>query len=130
MKNALESAIKSGHGIALIYATGIGLLASDMIPTIADAAYFRLMEKNKQKLDAGQITPRQYWTRDAALYYGLNPLYWALVLGIVVYTKGDFEDKLKVAIALVGAGAVVGVLAKNIQEEEKLKKTSLINKKS
>jgi hypothetical protein len=33
-------------------------------------------------------------------------------------------------VALIGAGAVVGVLAKNIQEEEKLKKNSILNKKS
>lgn len=119
MLNTFKSAIKSGHGNALIYGVGLGLIASDMIPTIADAAYFRLMAKNKEKLEAKEITPKQYWTREAALYYGLNPLYWALVLTAIYYTKGDYTDKVKVGLALLAGGAVVGVLAKNIKEEEK-----------
>jgi galactitol-specific phosphotransferase system IIC component len=64
------------------------------------------------------------------MYYGLNPIWWSLVLLAVVNTKGGLDNKLKLGVALIGAGAVVGVLAKNIQEEEKLKKNSILNKKS
>jgi len=80
-----------------------------------------MMEKNKRKLEEGSITPRQYWTRDAALYYGLNPIWWLLVLGVVVSTKGGLDDKLKLGIGIVGAGAVFGVISKNIREEEEKK---------
>ena len=131
MVGTIQKAVKTqGAGEAVLYAGLLGLLISDIIPTPADAIYFRLQEKNKQKLDNGIITPKQYWTRDALMYYGLNPLWWTLVLAAVVNTKGGLDSKIKLGIALVGAGAVVGVLAKNIKEEEKLKKSSLINKKS
>lgn len=131
MVGTIQKAVKTqGAGEAVLYAGLLGLLVSDIIPTPADAIYFRLQEKNKQKLDSGIITPKQYWTRDAVMYYGLNPLWWSLVLAAVVSVKGGLDSKIKLGIALVGAGAVVGVLAKNIKEEEKLKKSSLINKKS
>jgi hypothetical protein len=56
MKSTFESALKSGHGNALLYAGAIGLIASDIIPTPADAIYFRTMAKNKQKLNSKEIT--------------------------------------------------------------------------
>lgn len=118
----IKDAVGKGAGEAVLYGSLIGLVLSDIIPTPADAIYFRMMEKNKQKLEKGDITPRQYWTRDAAMYYGLNPLWWLLVLGLVVNTKGGVDNKLKIGVALIGAGAVFGVLSKNIREEERIKK--------
>lgn len=119
MISTIKSAVvEKNAGEAVLYAGLIGLVLSDIIPTPADAVYFRMMEKNKQKLEAKEITPRQYWTRDALLYYGLNPLWWLLVLGIVVKTKGDLSDKIKWGVGIIGAGAVIGVINKNIREEE------------
>ena len=118
IKTISEAVKQKGAGEAVLYAGLLGLLISDIVPTPADAVYFRSMAKNKEKLEKGEITPRQYWTRDALLYYGLNPLWWSLVLGSVVLTKGSVNDKVKIGIALVGAGAVVGVIFKNIREEE------------
>lgn len=114
-----DAVVKQGAGEAVLYAGLIGLVLSDIIPTPADAIYFRMMEKNKQALNDKKITPRQYWTRDAMLYYGLNPLWWLLVLGIVVKSGHDLNSKIRIGVALVGAGAVFGVLNKNIREEEK-----------
>lgn len=122
MISTIKDAVGKGAGEAVLYGGLIGLVLSDIIPTPADAVYFRVMEKNKLKLEEGSITPRQYWTRDAALYYGLNPIWWLLVLGVVVNTKGGLDDKLKLGIAIVGAGAVFGVISKNIREEEQRKK--------
>lgn len=123
MVGTIKEAVKTkGAGEAVLYAGLIGLVLSDIIPTPADAVYFRMMEKNKQKLEQGAITPRDYWTRDALLYYGLNPIWWTLVLVAVVNTKGGIDNKLKLGIGLIGAGAVLGVISKNIREEEKRKK--------
>lgn len=122
IKTISEAVKERGAGEAVLYAGLLGLLISDIVPTPADALYFRLMEKNKQKLENKQITPREYWTRDAVLYYGLNPLWWSIVLGAVVLTKGDLSNKVKVGLAIVGGGAVFGALSKNIREEEALKK--------
>lgn len=119
MLEALKSAAKHDkHGSALLYAAAIGLILSDVIPTPADAIYFRAMAKNKQLLQNKEITPKQYWTRDAVLYYSLNPIWWSLVLAALYYTKGDFNQKAKVGLALIGSGIVVGVLHKNISEEK------------
>lgn len=76
MLKTINKGINQGHGEAILYAGLLGLVVSDIVPTPADAIYFRLMEKNKQKLNNKEITPKQYWTRDAALYYGLNPIWW------------------------------------------------------
>lgn len=123
MVKTISDAVKNkGAGEAVLYAGLLGLLISDIVPTPADALYFRLMEKNKQKLENKEITPRQYWTRDAVLYYGLNPLWWSIVLGAVVLTKGDLSNKIKVGLAVVGGGVVIGALSKNIREEESRKK--------
>ena len=118
MVQTIKYAVKEkGAGEALLYAGMIGLVLSDIIPTPADAVYFRLMEKYKIKLESGEITPEQYWKRDAILYYGLNPLWWSLVLAAVVYAKGDLSLKLKLAVGIFGAGAVYAVLNQNIKED-------------
>lgn len=117
MKDSIKSAVKSGHGDAILYAGALGLLLSDVIPTPADSLYFNLMQKNKRKLEDGEITPKQYWTREAALYYGLNPLWWGLVLSALYLTKGHYTTKMKVGFGIIAAGAVVGVLNKNIEKD-------------
>lgn len=118
IKTIQRAVVDKNAGEAVLYAGLIGLVLSDIIPTPADALYFRLMEKNKAKLENKEITPRQYWTRDAALYYGLNPLWWLLVLTIMVRSKFDLNTKIKLGLAIVGSGAVIGVLNKNIREDE------------
>lgn len=119
MRDTIKSAVSAGHGDAILYAGAIGLLVSDIIPTPADSLYFSLMQKNKKKLEDGEITPKQYWTREAGLYYGLNPLWWGLVLSALYFTKGNNTNKIKVGIGIVAAGAVVGVLNKNIEKDMK-----------
>lgn len=122
MVNSFKSAISSGHGNALLYAGAIGLLLSDVIPTPADGLYFSLQQKNKAKLEAKEITPKQYWTRDAIYYYGLNPLWWGLVLGALYYTKGDYTQKAKVGVGILAFGVVLSVIHKNIKKDEELLK--------
>ena len=122
MINSFSSAVKGGHGTALLYAGAIGLLLSDVIPTPADALYFTLQQKNKAKLESREITPTQYWTRDAIFYYGLNPLWWTIVLGAMYYTKGDYTKKAKIGLGLIAGGIVVAVLHKNIKKDEELMK--------
>ena len=119
MKDVLNKAIASGHGDALVYAGAIGLILSDIIPTPADAVYFKLMQSNKEKLESGQISAKQYWQREALLYYGLNPLWWSLVLGALYFTKGHYTTKMKVGLAVIAAGGVFAVLNENIRKDQK-----------
>ena len=103
----------------LLYAVGLGLLISDIIPTPADAFYFYQQRKNKEKLEKGIITPKQYWTRDAMGYYVYNPLWWGVVLTATHFLGKSYEQKRNVLIGMVAGGLVVGVIAKNIKQDEK-----------
>lgn len=118
MQDSIKSAISSGHGNAVVYAGAIGLLLSDIIPTPADSLYFSLMQKEKRKLENKEITPKQYWTKEAVLYYGLNPLWWSLVLTAVYFTKGDYTNKMKVGFGVISAGFVFSVINSNIKKDE------------
>jgi uncharacterized membrane protein YkvI len=106
----------------LLYAVGLGLLLSDLIPTPADSVYFYLQQKNKEKLEKKEITPKQYWTKDAVNYYGLNALWWGGVLITTHYIGSGYEQKRNLLIGLIGAGAVFSVLSNNIKKDEEFYK--------
>jgi hypothetical protein len=80
------------------------------------------MRNNKEKLIKREITPKQYWSRDALLYYSLNPIYWALLFGVVVAVKGDYSAKMRVGLSIIAAGSVVGILHSNIRKDEELQR--------
>jgi len=103
---------------AIFIATGVGLILSDIIPTPADALYFNLTEKWKNQLEDGVITPKQYWTKNALAYYGLNPIWWSIVVGSSIFLGKSVEQKFGIFLALLSGGALVGVLGKNIKTDE------------
>lgn len=102
----------------LLYAVGLGLIISDIIPTPADALYFYRQRINKQRLEKGIITPKQYWTKDAINYYALNPLWWTIILAASIELGKTYEQKRNILIGMIAGGAVVGVLYKNIKKDE------------
>ena len=116
----IKSVSKSEYATAALYAGMIGLIASDIIPTPADALYFTIERNLRNKFMEKKITPKQYWAYETLSYYGLNPLYWALVLGITVSIKGPVTRKLYVASGIIGAGAVVGIIFSNIKKDVKM----------
>jgi hypothetical protein len=120
MQKAIANAIKGGHGTAMLYVAGISFILADAIPTPADAYYFNFQQKNKQKLEEGKIVPKQYWTREATAYYLSNIVWWSLVLGAMVYTKGDYTQKAKVGLGIIAGGVVLSVIHKNIKKDEEL----------
>jgi hypothetical protein len=101
----------------ILLAGGIGLILSDIIPTPADAWYFKLQSKWKSELEDKKITPKQYWTKNALAYYGLNPLYWSGILAITFAIGQNPREKLGIFAALLAGGAVIGVLSKNIKKD-------------
>ena len=111
--------MENNHKITVLYALGVGLLLSDLIPTPADAIYFNYQRNNKQKLEQALITPKQYWTRDAVGYYGFNAIWWTSVLGASFLIGKDFVQKRNLMIGLLAGGAVIGVLHANIQKDKK-----------
>jgi hypothetical protein len=120
MINEINKTLNSNVALGAVYLAGVSFILADIIPTPADAVYFSIQQKNKAKLERNEITPAQYWKRDALAYYGLNPIWWSLVLGALLLTKGDYTDKLKVGVGIIGAGAVIGVLNRNIKKDLEL----------
>jgi hypothetical protein len=117
--NTIASAVKTGHGNAVLLAAGLGLIFSDIIPTPGDAFYFWDQQRLKKLLEEDKITPKQFWIKNVAGYYLYNSLWWALVVGAVMLSKGGFDQKLKLALGIVGGGAVLAVIAKNIKKDNK-----------
>ena len=122
MRDTIQSAIKSGHGVGILYAGLIGLALSDIIPTPADALYFYNQQRLKEKFSKKEITPNEYWFKEGANYYGLNLLWWLTVIGVVSITKGGLKKKASVGIGVIAAGAVLGVIALNIKKDKELQK--------
>jgi uncharacterized membrane protein YkvI len=106
------------HKTKILYAVGLGLFLSDLIPTPADAVYFSFQRNNKQKLEEGKITPKQFWIRDAVGYYGFNPIWWASVFGASALLGKNFNQKRNIFIGLIAGGIVLSVLNKNIKKDE------------
>lgn len=122
MRDTMQSAIKSRHGIGILYAGLIGLALADITPTPADALYFYNEQRKKEKFKKQEITQNQYWFGNGANYYGLNLLWWLTVIGVVSITKGGLKRKATVGVSIIAAGAVIGVIALNIKKERELQK--------
>ena len=117
----IDKAIKDGNGNAIIYtAIGAAILANVM-PTPSDGFFFYQQRINKEKLDKGEITPKQYWTRDVFGYYFYTAAWYGLVLATVASVGGTYQTKAKILLGLSGAGIVLGVISKNIEAENKKK---------
>lgn len=104
--------------VKYLYVAGLAAMLADIMPTPADALYFIRQRHLKQKLENGEITPKQYWVKEATAYYSLNTLWWGAVLGITFGVKGGFKTKATVMGGLVAAGLVVYVIHKNIRKDE------------
>jgi hypothetical protein len=122
VRDTIQTAIKSGHGVGILYAGLIGLALSDIIPTPADALYFYNQQRLKEKFTKKEITPDKYWFKEGANYYGLNLLWWLTVIGVVSITKGGLKKKASVGVGVIAAGAVIGVIALNIKKDKELQK--------
>lgn len=109
---------KIDQNTALIYAGLLGLVLSDIIPTGGDALYFNKMRKWRNQLIKGEITPTQYWKKEALGYYTFNSGWWLGVGVITLCIKGDWKTKLKVLAGFAGAGVVAFTIIKNIKDDK------------
>lgn len=119
-RTEISGAFQSPHATGVLYASILGAVLGDIIPTPADAVYFLYERKLRIKLIDKTITPAQYWERTAFAYYILNPIWWLLVFLVTIAIKGDAKKKMSVMFAMIGAGAVIGVLARNIKKDNEL----------
>jgi hypothetical protein len=113
----IKSAFSGPHATGALYIGLLGLFLSDLIPTPADAVYFNLERKLRDDWKSGSISAKQYWTRETTSYYGLNALWWLLVIVIATQIPGSARKKMNIALAIIGVGAVVAVIHRNIQKD-------------
>ena len=98
---------------------------ADLLPHPMDAVYFNLQRNNRDKFINGDITPKQYWRRNVLAYYGCDFAWWGFLFLVAILTKGTAKDKFLIVGSLIGAGAVIGIIHRNIvkdieQQESKL----------
>ena len=97
---------------ALLYAALSGVVISEVLPTPATAwAYYRMKVLQKQKQD-GIITQKELEEGIAKGYAVALPAWWILVFAAVHFKQGSFQERGKLAIMLVGGGAIFGALFK------------------
>lgn len=117
MFKEIRQAAKDGNGNALIFTALGAAILSNCIPAPSDALVFWDQERIKNLLEQGKITPKQYWIKDIAIYYGYTAGWYLLVLIIMLGIKSPYTTKIKVGLGLVASGMVVAVVAKNIQKD-------------
>jgi hypothetical protein len=115
----ISSAFKSEQAVGTLYASLLGAIGGEILPTPSDGIDFWLERKWRIQLEKGEITPKQYWRRIEIKYYGLDALWWTIVFGTAILVKGDARRKMIVVGGVVGAGAAIGVISKNIQKDIK-----------
>jgi hypothetical protein len=119
----ISKAIESEYGNGILYAGAIGLILSDIIPTPADAVYFYYEKKLRDQWKSGKITPKEYWVKSVSSYYIVNPIWWTGVLATLYFVEGDVKQKAKIGLAVVGVGAVIGIIYRNYRKDiEEVKK--------
>ena len=128
MLKEIQKTLHGNSAIGAVYLAGISFILADIIPTPADAVVFWRQGVNKQKLEKGEITPKQYWVKETSNYYLLNPIWWGGVLLASYYFGKTYEQKRNIFIGVIAAGAVVAVVAKNIKKDEEFyKKHTILN---
>ncbi len=118
METGISKAVSDGNGNAIIYTALIAAIIANAMPTPADALYFRAQQKDKEKLENGEITPKQYWKRDMLGYYGYTAGYYLSLFLVMQAFGGDYKNNARVLIALISGGLILGVYNKNVKKDE------------
>lgn len=118
MTHKIISIFKSEHAVSALYLALLSGAIANLIPDPTDALNFYLDRKYRIKLEKGEITPSQYWKRKIGLYYGMDSIWWILVLLIAITIGGDIRRKAWVVGSIIGVGALIGVVFQNIRKDK------------
>lgn len=121
MNLGISKAIKD-DGDAVLYIALISAMAANFTPTIADGLYFNSLQRWKQELNEGKITPEQYWRKTVFNYYTYTAGFYGslLLVMLAIGNKKDVSFKSKLLLGLIGGGVVVGVAMKNVQKDKEI----------
>ncbi len=126
--NQIKSLMTGDHAVAGLYVALLGAILGDLIPTPADPLYFWYTRRLRIQMENKEITPGQYWAKETAAYYFFNSGWWLLVLIVAISIKGDLRRKATVVGGVLGAGAMIGVIYKNITKDtEYFKNKALVD---
>jgi hypothetical protein len=114
--------IKEGNGNTLILTALIAAAIANALPTPADGFYFSMQQKIKEQLENGEITPKQFWTKDILHYYTFTAAWYVFLILIVLALGGKYETNAKILILIISGGLVLGVWKKNIEKDEAIQK--------
>jgi hypothetical protein len=120
MKKIFEEILKSSegrHSDGVLYAGAVGIILSDIIPTPAEAVFYYRERDLKQKWEEGKITPQQYYRGSYKSLHIAKSLWWIGVLGAMYFKKGTTQKKAMFGLALVGGGAIAGIIYRNMRKD-------------
>lgn len=109
--------VGGSHALGALYLGLTVAVVADMLPHPMDAVYFHYQKSNRDKWMRNEITTQQYWRRNVISYYACDAIWWLFLLLVAVSIKGKAKDKLIVVAAIIGAGAVIGVIHQNIKKD-------------
>lgn len=112
--------IKSGNGNTLIITALLAAVVANALPTPADGLYFSYQQKLKQKLNNGEITPKEFWTKNIGYHYLFESAWYVLVILFILAVNAKFENNVKLLLLILGGGIVIGVWKKNIEKDEEI----------
>lgn len=108
--SSIKGTLGSAHGTGALYLALLAFIAADILPTPGDSLTFIWQRNLRDKWKAGDITAAEFWRQNVAAYYIPNILWWILVFFIVINIPGSAHKKFYVAIGIIGAGALIGVV--------------------
>lgn len=117
-KEKISSLTHGKDATAGLYALLIGMSLGNLCPSVSDGIFFRVERNLRQKYKNGVLTPRQFYVRNTLAYYLIPFTYWAALALVIFNIKGDYHKKLKISVAAIGAGVVVGIILKMVQSDE------------
>ena len=120
MNTGIAKVVGDGNGNTIIYTALLAAALANLIPTPFDSVYFLRQQKLKQQLENGEISVENYWAHDIIEYYIWTALWYFLLFIIVYAMQNKYKSNLKLLMALIGVGAVLGVYFKNVNKDNEI----------
>lgn len=121
MDTGISQVVKDGNGNALLFTAIAAAAIANIMPTPADYFYFKAQSRDKEKLEKGLITPKQYWTRDIAGYYLYTAGWYTAMFLTIQALGGTYKNNSRILLALLSGGLIIGVANQNIKRDEQIR---------
>ena len=122
MKLGFQEIISQGNGNTLIITALLAAAIANAMPTPADGLYFSMQQRIKEQLEKGEITPKEYWTKDILHYYTFTTVWYLFLVLIILALGGKFQTNAKILIVIISGGLVLSVWKKNIEKDMMIQK--------